>query len=86
VGVWLLWERGAARLGSGDDDAGRTAGRRGTPVVDGTQDAAETIKADCPADGCDGDRASYEMRPKPGGSYELRVFTCVECGHTWRET
>jgi DNA-directed RNA polymerase subunit M len=62
------------------------SGTTGHPVVDGTQDAAETIKADCPADGCDGDRASYEMRPKPGGSYELRVFTCVECGHTWRET
>ncbi|MFW5919362.1 MAG: RPA12/RPB9/RPC11 RNA polymerase family protein [Halanaeroarchaeum sp.] len=55
------------------------------PVVDGTQDASETVEAHCPADGYDSDRASYEMRPKPGGSYVVRVFTCVEYGHTWHE-
>jgi DNA-directed RNA polymerase subunit M len=24
--------------------------------------------------------------PKPGGSYEVRLFTCVECGRKWRES
>ncbi len=56
------------------------------PVVDGTKDATDTMQKPCPADGCDSDRASYETRPKPGGSYEVRVFTCVECDHTWRES
>ena len=59
----------------------------GAPAVaDATRDAAETTEASCPADGCDGDRAEYEMLPKPGGSYEVRLFTCVECGHKWRES
>jgi DNA-directed RNA polymerase subunit M len=40
----------------------------------------------CPADDCDSDRADYEMLPKPGGTYEVRLFTCVECAHKWRET
>jgi DNA-directed RNA polymerase subunit M len=26
------------------------------------------------------------MIPKPGGSYEVRLFTCVECGHKWRDS
>lgn len=46
----------------------------------------ETTQEPCPADGCDGDRADYEMLPKPGGSYEVRLFTCVACGHKWRES
>ena len=54
------------------------------PVVDGTTNANETMQESCPAEDCDSDRAYYETRPKPGGSYEVRVFTCVECGHTWR--
>jgi DNA-directed RNA polymerase subunit M len=57
----------------------------GTPeVADATQEAAEPVEESCPADGCDSDRASSEMMPKPGGSYEVRLFTCVECGHRWR--
>lgn len=56
------------------------------PVVDATQEDTETIQASCPAEDCDNDRAYYEMRPKPGGSYEVRVFTCVECGQKWRES
>ena len=57
----------------------------GTPeVADATQDATETVEESCPAEGCDSDRASSEMMPKPGGSYEVRLFTCVECGHKWR--
>jgi len=55
-------------------------------VVDATQDATETVQEPCPADDCEGDRADYEMLPKPGGSYEVRLFTCVECGHKWRES
>lgn len=55
------------------------------PVVDGTKDATETVRESCRAEDCDSNEASYEIRPKPGGSYEVRVFTCVECGHTWRE-
>ncbi len=59
----------------------------GTPdVADATRGAAETTQEPCPAAGCDGDRADSEMLPKPGGSYEVRLFTCVECGHTWRES
>ena len=57
----------------------------GAPAVaDATQDSTETMQESCPAEGCDSDRAYYEMMPKPGGSYEVRLFTCVECGHTWR--
>ena len=59
----------------------------GAPAVaDATQDATETMAESCPADGCDSDRANYEMLPKPGGSYEVRLFTCVECGQKWRES
>lgn len=56
------------------------------PVVDGTQDDTETVEKPCPAEGCDSEEAHYETRPKPGGSYEVRLFTCVGCGHTWRES
>ncbi|WP_299234566.1 RPA12/RPB9/RPC11 RNA polymerase family protein [Natronomonas sp.] len=57
----------------------------GAPAVaDATDDPAETTREPCPAEGCDSDRASSEMMPKPGGSYEVRLSTCVECGHTWR--
>ena len=59
----------------------------GAPAVaDATQDADETMEVSCPAEGCDSDRASSEMMPKPGGSYEVRLFTCVECGRKWRES
>jgi DNA-directed RNA polymerase subunit M len=59
----------------------------GAPAVaDATQDATETKEVACPADDCDSDRADYEMLPKPGGTYEVRLFTCVECAHKWRET
>jgi len=34
----------------------------------------------------DSNQAYYEMMPKPGGSYEVRLFSCVECGHKWRES
>jgi DNA-directed RNA polymerase subunit M len=54
-------------------------------VADATQGSTETVQKPCPADDCDSDRASYEMMPKPGGSYEVRLFTCVECGHKWRD-
>ena len=46
----------------------------------------ETTQEPCPADGCDGDRARHEMLSKPGGSYEVRLFTCVECGRKWRDS
>ena len=55
-------------------------------VVDATEGFNETMKESCPADNCDSGRAYYEMLSKPGGSYEVRLFTCVECGHTWRES
>jgi len=59
----------------------------GAPAVaDATQDATERMREPCPAGDCGSDRASYEMLPKPGGSYEVRLFTCVECGHKWRES
>jgi DNA-directed RNA polymerase subunit M len=54
------------------------------PVVDAGDGSTETVETDCPAEGCESDRARYEMIPKPGGSYEVRLFTCVECGHKWR--
>jgi len=59
----------------------------GAPAVaDATQDSTQTVQESCPADDCDSERASYEIMPKPGGSYEVRLFTCVECGHKWRES
>jgi len=68
-----------------------TDGQRddGAPAVaDATEggDATETTREPCPAEDCDGDRAYSEMLPKPGGSYEVRLFTCVDCGHKWRES
>ncbi|WP_096393337.1 RPA12/RPB9/RPC11 RNA polymerase family protein [Halorubrum trapanicum] len=75
---------------SGDEAAMATRDAQrddGAPAVaDATDGSAETTREPCPADGCDGDRARYEMLPKPGGSYEVRLFTCVECGHKWRES
>lgn len=55
-------------------------------VADATEGSTDTMQDPCPAEDCDSERASYEMLPKPGGSYEVRLFTCVECGHTWRES
>ena len=55
-------------------------------VADVTQGTTETMQEPCPAADCDSDRAYYEMMPKPGGSYDVRLFTCMECGHKWRET
>jgi DNA-directed RNA polymerase subunit M len=52
--------------------------------ADATTDASETMQAPCPAADCDSNQASSETMPKPGGSYEVRLFTCVECGATWR--
>jgi DNA-directed RNA polymerase subunit M len=59
----------------------------GAPAVaDATRGTTETTREPCPADDCDSDRAHSEMLPKPGGAYEVRLFTCVECGQTWRES
>ena len=68
----------ATRDGQQDDEA--------PDVADATDDATETMEKPCPTDDCDSDRAYYEMMPKPGGSDEVRLFTCVECGHKWRGT
>ncbi|MFB6117082.1 RPA12/RPB9/RPC11 RNA polymerase family protein [Halosegnis sp.] len=54
------------------------------PVVDADDAATETVQTVCPTAECESERAHYEMMPKPGGSYEVRLFTCVECGHKWR--
>jgi DNA-directed RNA polymerase subunit M len=64
--------------GQGDDGA--------PDVADATQDTTETMEEPGPAADCDSDWAYYEMLPKPGGSYEVRLFTCDECGHKWRES
>jgi DNA-directed RNA polymerase subunit M len=59
----------------------------GAPTVaDATEGSAETIQEPCPAAECDSDKANSATMPKPGGSYEVRLFTCVKCGHTWRES
>lgn len=59
----------------------------GTPAVaDAIKDAVKTMAEPCPAKDCDSEEAYYEMLPKPGGSCEVRLFTCVEYGHKWRET
>ncbi|MDZ7730981.1 MAG: DNA-directed RNA polymerase subunit M [Natrialbaceae archaeon] len=68
----------AIREGQQDDGA--------PDVADATQGATETTQVACPVADCDSDRAYDEMMPKPGGSYEVRLFTCVECGHKWRES
>jgi DNA-directed RNA polymerase subunit M len=62
----------------------RQQGDDPTPVVEGDDGFGGTVEEDCPAAGCDSERARYEMMPKPGGSYEVRLFTCVECGRKWR--
>lgn len=59
---------------------------RAPAVADATQGSSEPVQEPCPVDDCDSNLASYEMMPKPGGSYEVRLFTCVECGHKWRES
>jgi DNA-directed RNA polymerase subunit M len=65
-------------------EAAMTTRDNGAPAVaDVTQDATETMQEPCPAEDCDSNRVYYEMIPKPGGSYEVRLLTCVECGHTW---
>jgi len=66
----------ATREGQTDDGA--------PSVADTTEEASETVAEPCPAPDCDGERATSEMMPKPGGAYEVRLFTCVECGHRWR--
>ena len=71
---------------SGDTDPGSTTRRRRTRLADATQDSTETTQEPCPADDCDSGRAHCEMLSKPGGSYEVRLFTYVECGHKWRES
>jgi DNA-directed RNA polymerase subunit M len=53
-------------------------------VADATQGSAETMQEPCLAGDCDSDQAYDEMMPKLGVSYEVRLFTCVECGHKWR--
>ncbi|WP_255197031.1 RPA12/RPB9/RPC11 RNA polymerase family protein [Halorarius litoreus] len=59
----------------------------GTPsVAEADHESTETVRQACPEPGCDSDRANYKMMPKPGGSYEVRLFTCVECGRKWRES
>lgn len=67
----------------GRDDASRDDGA--PAVTDATPSATETVEEPCPAEDCESEEATYEMRPKPGGSYEFRLFTCVECGHRWRD-
>ncbi|MFC7177108.1 RPA12/RPB9/RPC11 RNA polymerase family protein [Halosegnis marinus] len=63
---------------------GQRTDERSRAVGEGDGDA-EAVPKDCPAEDCDGDRARYGTMPKPGGSYEVRLFTCVACGHKWRE-
>ncbi|PSQ39252.1 DNA-directed RNA polymerase subunit M [Halobacteriales archaeon SW_5_70_135] len=63
----------ATRNGQRDDGA--------PAVADATQDATETVEESRPAEDCDGDRVCYETLSKPGSSHEVRLFTCVECGH-----
>jgi DNA-directed RNA polymerase subunit M len=82
-------ENEAPRDSEGEAAMATQDGQRddGTPdVADTTRDTADTMEVSCPAADCDSNRAHYEMMPKPGGSYEVRLFTCVECGHKWRES
>lgn len=59
----------------------------GAPAAaDVTQTSIETMQESCLADDCDSDQVYYKMMLKPGGSYEVRLFTCVKCGHKWRES
>jgi DNA-directed RNA polymerase subunit M len=54
-------------------------------VADATQGSTEMMQELCPADDCDGDRAYYEMMPKPGSSYGVRLFT-FEYANKWHES
>ncbi|WP_255150734.1 RPA12/RPB9/RPC11 RNA polymerase family protein [Halorarius halobius] len=89
--VWLCQSCGneQPRDSQAEAELATTAGQQDDgppPVADATTDDTETVHQPCPAEGCDSERADYEMMPKPGGSYEVRLFTCVECGHKWRGT
>lgn len=83
----LLWNRGAEglRRGSGDGNP-RQQNDGASAVGDTTQDVTETVEEFCSAEGCDSDRVSSERLPKTDGSYEVRLFTCVDCGHKWRDS
>ncbi|WP_276260785.1 RPA12/RPB9/RPC11 RNA polymerase family protein [Haloglomus litoreum] len=90
-GTWVCRSCGHEQSRDASSEAGVATSQEqqddGTPaVVDATDGTGEAVREPCPADGCDSDRAHYEMLPKPGGSYEVRLFTCVECGHKWRES
>ncbi len=89
--AWVCRSCGSEAQRDAQSEAAMTTqdGQRddGAPAVaDATEDAGETMAEPCPAADCDGERAYYEMLPKPGGSYQVRLFTCVECGHKWRES
>lgn len=50
----------------------------------GTEFLGPTTSARCPT--CDHDRAAYELQQlRAADEAPTRLFTCVECGHRWRE-
>ena len=63
-----------------ENEASRDSQAEATMTTqDGQQDDGAPAVADATQD-------SAETMQEPGGSYEVRLFTCVECGHKWRES
>jgi len=90
--VWVCTKCDYEKPRNSASEAGMvtTEGQQGSTVVDMSDvDDAEigpTTKVRCPNPDCDSDRARYEMKQiRSADESETRFFTCVECGHKWRE-
>jgi DNA-directed RNA polymerase subunit M len=89
LGVRLVRGReGPRRQPRGRD--GDDGGQQESEVIDTSEvDAGEigpTTTVKCPEDDCDSMTARYEMKQiRAADESETRFFTCVECGHKWRE-
>jgi DNA-directed RNA polymerase subunit M len=87
---WVCGNCGYEKLRDSAKEAGMVTkqGQEASEVVDMSDvDDAEigpTTTAHCPE--CGHDRARYEMKQiRSADESETRFFTCVECGHKWRE-
>jgi len=90
--VWVCTSCDAEKARNSADEAGMvtTQGQEGSTVVDMSDvddaDIGPTTRVACPQPDCDGERARYEMKQiRAADESETRFFTCVECGHKWRE-
>ncbi|WP_255150735.1 RPA12/RPB9/RPC11 RNA polymerase family protein [Halorarius halobius] len=90
--AWVCRSCGHETLRDSEQEAAMTTTQGQSddgPVDMSDVDDAEvgpTTKQQCPQPDCDGERARYEMKQiRAADESETRFFTCVECGHKWRE-